>query len=122
MFKLLFRRKKRRNGNLGINKDFNYTHDMYDIRKVYVKFASVNHLSVHFKMPSLKNQSNAHLPNLITSPVSARHAQVPYMFNPYIPYGNFPVPPGAWGMHSDTGLNASKSEIINHTSYPQNDK
>lgn len=73
-------------------------------------------------MPSPKNQYSAHLSNLVKPHTPASYAQLLYMFNPYFPYDNFIIPPGAWGMHFDKDFYASKSENVNHTSYSQNDK
>ena len=44
------KKKKNRNGKVGINKDNNYTHDMYAPKKVCSKCGSVNHLAMHCKV------------------------------------------------------------------------
>lgn len=82
-------------GEVGINKHNNYTPNMYDPRRVCVKCVSVNHLYVHYKLCSPKNQYSAYLPNLVTPHIPPPYVQMPYIFNPYFSYGNFPIP---WSM------------------------
>ena len=87
--------KKNRNGKVGINKHNNYAPDMHAPRKVFSKYGSVNHLSMHCKFvtPSVISPS---MPALVDQNFSC-FTQLPYLPNPYFQYGNLNMPSMSWG-------------------------
>ena len=73
------KKKKNRNGKVGINKHDNYASDVYAIRKVCAKCGSTNHLSIDCKTVSapISNTlpSQLLMPNLATPNLAALSAQ-----------------------------------------------
>ena len=83
------KKKRSRNGKVGINKRNDYTLDKNDVRKTCSKCGSVNHLAINCKtvlsdhcMPSL--MMNAHMPYMpmfLNAPI--QYANMKFMPNPY---------------------------------------
>ena len=102
------KKKKNRNGKIGINKKNNYTPDKYAPRKTCIKCGSVNHISVNC---SIMKNSSVHMP-LPTMPVNVmpamnnmfvqnahahtQFASMPYVPNPY--FNAFSMPNLSWNM------------------------
>ena len=106
------KKKKNRNGKVGINKKNNYTSDKYAPRKTCVKCGSVNHLSVnctnmknssvHMPMPTVPMNAMPAMPNMFVQNAHAHNqfANMPYVPNPY--FNAFSMPNMTWNM---PGLN-----------------
>ena len=114
------KKKKNRNGKVGINKHNNYTPDMYAPRKVCSKCGSVNHLSMHCKVvaPSMISPS---MPALVDQNFSG-FTQLPYLPNPYFQYGNINMPSMPWGTPHVNNSFAYKYPDEYNQSYSQNRK
>ena len=103
------KKKKNRNGKVGMNKHGNYVSDVYAPRKVCAKCGSTNHLSIDCKTVSapISNTSPSQLlmPNLATPNLAALYAQfsaMPFM-NPFLAYNmNFAMP---WNMNMNADNN-----------------
>ncbi|KAK1369366.1 hypothetical protein POM88_035458 [Heracleum sosnowskyi] len=101
------KKKKNRNGKVGINKHNNYTPDKYAPRKTCVKCGNVNHLSTNYKTVKTSSvQMPMPVPNV---PIPAMHnmfahtdhashlyANMPFVSNPYM--NAFTMPQMTWSM------------------------
>ena len=87
------KKKRSRNGNVGINKRNDYTPNKNAVIKTCSKCGSVNHLAIHCEtvlsdhcMPS--PMMNAHMPMFPNAPI--QYANMQFMPNPY--FGAFYLP------------------------------
>ncbi|KAK1398155.1 hypothetical protein POM88_008018 [Heracleum sosnowskyi] len=110
------KKKKNRNGKVGINKHNNFTPDKYAPRKTCVNCGSVNHLTTYCK--SVKN-ANVHLPkhvmnvpmfimsampNLFDQNVH-QYTNMPFVPNPY--FNAFSMPQMPWNIPSMNNMYAN---------------
>ena len=88
------KKKKNRNGKVGINKNNNYTPDKYAPRKVCSKCGSSNHLAMQCKtvVPPIFSPS---MPAQVDQNFSG-FAQMPFLPNPYYLYGNASMSSMPW--------------------------
>ncbi|KAK1395993.1 hypothetical protein POM88_005856 [Heracleum sosnowskyi] len=114
------KKKKNRNGKVGINKHNNYTPDKYAPRKTRVNCGSVNHLSTNYK--SVKNANvqmpmpvpNVHMPvmpNMFAHNAHASnlYANMSFVPNPYMNAFNIPQMP--WKMPNLSTMYAQHSQM-----------
>ena len=89
------KKKKNRNGKVGINKNRNYSPDKHAPRKVYSKCGSSNHLAMECKnvVPSAFSKS---MPANVNQNFSG-FSQMPFLPNPFYLYGNASITPMPWG-------------------------
>ncbi|KAK1369311.1 hypothetical protein POM88_035403 [Heracleum sosnowskyi] len=114
------KKKKNRNGKVGINKHNNYTPDKYAPTKTCVKCGSVNHLSTNcktVKTPSV--QMLMHVPNMPmpvmhnmfahTDQASNLYVNMPFVSNPYM--NAFTMPQMTWSMPHMNAMYAQNSQM-----------
>ena len=89
------KKKKNRNGKVGINKNINYTPDKHAPRKVCSKCGSSNHLAMQCKnvVPPVFSQS---MPVNVDQNFSG-FPQMSFLPNPYYLYGNASMTSMPWG-------------------------
>ena len=89
------KKKKNRNGKVGIDKNSNYTPDKHAPRKVCSKYGSSNHLAMQCKnvVPPVFIQS---IPTNVDQNFSG-FPQMPFLPNPFYLYGYATMTPMPWG-------------------------
>ncbi|KAK1389761.1 hypothetical protein POM88_017939 [Heracleum sosnowskyi] len=114
------KKKKNRNGKVGINKHNNYTPDKYAPRKTCVKCGSVNHLSTNYKTVKTSSvQMPMPVPNMPmpamhnmfvhTGHASNLYANMPFVSNPYM--DAFKMPQMTWSMPQMNTMYAQNSQM-----------